>query len=223
MFVSDVFSDWRAEYSVFVLPEPVGPGNEHHSVRIGDRPLEFFETLLLKTELGHVEHQLVFVEQTKHDLFAKERRQGRNTKIEFARAVVDLDLDLDAAVLRQAFLGNIEFRHDLETRDERVADLHRRMHHVVQNAVNTKSDAEILFVRLDVNIRRSAAKRIDHQHVYQPDDRSIFAGPGQSGEIDLVVVLDDLKFLAFLTAEFEPVERNVEIGFVKPFTRRRRR
>src|SRR5258706_272981 len=89
--------------------------DQNHPIRVGDRTLEFLKALRLEPELCHVEHQLVFIKQTKHDLFAKERGECRYTKIELARTVVDLDLDLDASVLRQAFLGNVELRHDLET------------------------------------------------------------------------------------------------------------
>ena len=167
------------------------------------------ETLLLKTELGHIEHQLVFIKQTKHDFFAEKRRQGRNAEIEFARAIVDLDLDLDASVLRQAFFGNVELRHDLQTRDQRVAHLHRRMHHVIQNAVDAETDAKIFFVRLDVNVRCAAAKRVDQQNIDEANDRRVFAGTGKRGEIDLFVFFDDFEFFAVVTVELKTIERNI--------------
>ena len=49
------------------------------------------------------------------------------------------------------------------------------MHDVIENTVDTKAYAEIFFVRLDVDIGCYTAKRVDHQHVDEPDDRSIFA------------------------------------------------
>src|SRR6185369_8108147 len=106
-------------------------------------------------------------------------RQCRNAEIQFTRAVVDLDLDLDAAVLRQALLGDVELRHDLETRDERVADLKGRMHHIVQNAVYTEANSKILFVRLDVDVRCAAPERVHHQHVDKTNDRGILGRPSQ--------------------------------------------
>src|SRR5258706_120787 len=93
------------------------------------------------------------------------------------------------------------------------------MHHVIQDAVDTKPDAKVAFVWLNVYVRRPAAKRIDHQHVHQTNDRSIFAGSGQRREIDLFVVFEKLKFLALMAAEIEPVDRNIEVGLVESLAR----
>ena len=77
----------RVERGCFSRPRR--PGHQHHPVRLGDVALEFFEALGLKPELGHVEPQVLFVQQTKHHLFAEYRRQRRDAEIEFARALVE--------------------------------------------------------------------------------------------------------------------------------------
>jgi len=40
------------------------------------------QRLRLEAELGHVQHQLVAVEEAEHDLLAEERRQHRHAEIQ---------------------------------------------------------------------------------------------------------------------------------------------
>ncbi len=166
----------------------------------------------LEAELRHVEHQLLLVEQAEHDLLAEERGERGDAEVELARAAVDLELDLDAAVLRQALLGDVELGHDLDARDERVAQLQRRMHHVVEHAVDAEADAHLLLVRLDVDVGGAALERVDQQHVDEPDDRRVLAHPRQVREVDLVVVFDDLEPLGAVGLEVERFERHGGAG-----------
>src|SRR5207245_7661699 len=48
-------------------------GDEHHAVRFRDVSLEFDERLGFETEIRHVEHQLLFIEQAKYDLLSEQR------------------------------------------------------------------------------------------------------------------------------------------------------
>src|SRR6185369_10488131 len=89
---------------------------QHHPVRLRNVSLELRERLRLKTELGHVEHEVLFVQQAEHDFFAKQSGESRNAKVELAGTRVDFDFDLDATVLRQTLLGDVELRHDLDAR-----------------------------------------------------------------------------------------------------------
>jgi hypothetical protein len=117
--------------------------------------LNHFERLGLEAELGHVELQVRLVEQTHDDLLAEERRADAHAEVHLLAAA---ELDLDATVLRQAALGDVELRHDLQTRGDRVAQLHRRLHHLVHHAVDAEPDAEVLLVGLDVNVRRASCR-----------------------------------------------------------------
>ena len=59
--------------------------------------------------------------------------------------------------------------------DDRVAILHRRRHDVVEDAVDAVADAQLLLVRLDVDVAGALLNR-RHQHdVDEPDDRRLFA------------------------------------------------
>src|SRR4029077_5986580 len=69
------------------------PGNEYHSVWPRNIALKLDQRLRLESEIRHVKHQFLFVEQTKHNLLAKEGRQGGNAKVELAGARVYLDSD----------------------------------------------------------------------------------------------------------------------------------
>ncbi len=90
------------------------PGDEHHAPRLADGGLQLRQRLGVEAELRHVEHQLVLVEQTQHDLLAKQRRQAGDAEVNFLRGAVDGKPDLDAPVLRQPLLGDIHLRHDLD-------------------------------------------------------------------------------------------------------------
>jgi hypothetical protein len=86
-------------------------GDQHHAEGLVDGFLEPFEGLGLVTELGHVELQVRLVEEPQHDLFAEQGRQAVDPVVHVLAAG---ELDLDAAVLGQAPLGDVHLRHDLE-------------------------------------------------------------------------------------------------------------
>ena len=158
--------------------------------------LELGERLGLEAEPRHVEHQLVLVEQTHDDLLAEQRRQHRDAEVDLLRHAALVEADLDAAVLRQPLLGDVELRHDLDARDDRVAELHRRRHDVVEDAVDAVADAQLLLVRLDVDVARALLDR-RHQHdVDEPHDRRFFALLGERLGADLLQLLENLDVVA---------------------------
>src|SRR5262245_26565001 len=89
-------------------------GNEDHSVRLGNIALKLDQRVGLKSQLCHVEHEVLLVQETENDFFAKQGGQRRNTKVELTRTRVVFDFDLNATVLRQPFFRDVEFRHDLD-------------------------------------------------------------------------------------------------------------
>ena len=91
-----LLSSVRARVQRRRLSRPGGAGDQDHPVGLVDRFLEMLQALRLETELGHVEHQIVFVEQAHHDLLAVERRQRRDAEVE----LLDLALELHLSLMR---------------------------------------------------------------------------------------------------------------------------
>ena len=142
-------------------------GHQHHAVGPVDGGLEFAQRFDLEAELGHVQHQLVFVEQPEHDFFAEKGGEHRDAVVELLLLVVDLGFDLDAAVLRQPFFGDVELRHDLHARSDGFAQAQRRVHHLVEDAVDAVPDAVLLFVGLDVDVGGAAFDGVGEDDVHQ--------------------------------------------------------
>ena len=79
------------------------------------------------------------VEQAHDDAFAVERGQRGDAEIDFAAE----DLDLDAAVLRQPALGDVQLGHQLQARDDGGLQLARRRFLVEEHAVDADSGCGI--------------------------------------------------------------------------------
>ncbi len=146
------------------LPLPVGPGDQKNSVRQRRVILHAVEHVLVEAEAFQiVEIAGRAVQQTHHDAFAVKRGQRGNAEVDFAAQ----RFDLDAAVLRQAALGDIQLRHQLHARNDGGFHLARRRILTDQHAVDAIADAKIFFERLNVNIAgalfdRQADHGVDH-------------------------------------------------------------
>src|SRR5437870_10040376 len=98
-----------------------GPGHQHHAVRLGNIAAKLAQIFLIKTDHIQIEIlegfvNLLLVENTNYGVFAVHGRHDRDTKIDVPRFVTNPK----AAVLRHASFGDIQFRHDLDTRDQRL-------------------------------------------------------------------------------------------------------
>ena len=169
-----------------------GAGDQHHAERLVDRLFEVLEGRFLEAELRHVELQVRLVEEPEHDLLAEHGRKGGDAEVHL---LVAGELHLDAAVLRQAALGDVELRHDLEARGDGVLEPQRRLHHLVQHAVDAEPDAERLLVRLDVDVAGALADGVGQDGVHELHDRGFLGRFLQLAQVDVVVVLDQLDVL----------------------------
>ena len=123
------------------------------------------------------------VEDTQHDALAVERRQRRDAEVD----LLAHHAELDAAVLRQAPLGDVELRHDLDARhDGRLQPARRRLD-VVQHAVDAVADLELVLERLDVDVGRALLDGAVDEQVHQPDDRRLAGEVAQVVDVLLVV------------------------------------
>ena len=112
---SGELSAFKVAYSVVDLPDPVGPGDEDRPVGLAVGDLVAFLDRRQETELGEVERGARLVEHPEDDLLAVHRRQRGDAQVDLAPARGERD----AAVLGDTVLGDVEARHDLETRRSR--------------------------------------------------------------------------------------------------------
>ena len=177
------------------LPGAGRSGDEDHSPGAEDRLLEPLEARLLEAQLRHVEHQVVLVEEPADDLLAEEGRQDADAVVELLHLPGELHLDLDASVLRQALLGDVEPREDLDARGDRLLELRGGVHHLLEDAVDPVPDPVLLLVGLDVDVRGAALDRVRQDDVDEPDDRGFLPLLDQLLEVDgvLLLLVDDLE------------------------------
>src|SRR5207247_10713024 len=105
------------------------------------------------------------VEEAEDRLLAEDRRQGGAAEVELAARVPELD----PPVLREAPLGDVEVRHDLEARQDRRLEALGWGEHLVQDAVHPDAYPEHLFVRLEVSVRATLLAPVGDHHVPELD------------------------------------------------------
>ncbi len=148
------------------------PGHEDDAVRLVDQGVEAVERVLRHAEVGELELGQVLFEQTQHDALAVAGRQRRDAHVDRAAA----DSQRDSPVLRQALLGDVERRHDLDTRHQCRVQCTLGPHDVAQRAVDAEADQRIGLERFDVDVARAVARRLGQQRVDHADDRCVVLG-----------------------------------------------
>ena len=119
-----------------------------------------------------------------------------------------LRLELDATVLRDPALGDVEVREDLDARRERRLHLHRRLHDLLQRAVDPVAHPDFLLVRLDVDIGHALLDGVREQAVDELHDRR---GIDLGGERRVVLVV--LSSMTSTSSKIVPlVEASVHLG-----------
>ena len=90
-------------------------------------------------------------------------------------------LQADAPVLRQALLGDVELRHDLDARDHQRRDRALGLQHLAQHAVDAEAHDQAVLERLDVDVGGVLLDRLGEHGVDQADDRRIVVAVEQVG------------------------------------------
>ncbi len=161
--------------------EPVGPGDDDDAVGLLDQLLELVELVVAQPDPVEAQLDVGAVEHAHHDGLAEHRRQHGDAQVDR----VAVDHQLDAAVLRQAPLGDVEVRHDLDAADDRQREVLRRRDHLVEDAVDAVAHLELVLERLEVDVGGLVLDRLEQHEVEQPDDlvvlgRARRAPPGRS-------------------------------------------
>ena len=99
-------------------------GDQHDAVRHADQLAELRVQIGLHAERFERELHPALVQEPHHDAFAVQHRDHRHADVDLAAG----NAELDAAVLRQALLGDVQPGHDLQAADDRglkAVDLRR--------------------------------------------------------------------------------------------------
>ena len=148
-------------------------GDEKDAVGHADDALHDRLVITEEAELGQAEREAFLVENTHDDGLAVGGRQGGNTQVDLLAG----GGDLNAAVLRDAFLGDGDVGHDLQARDHGELQALGRAVHLDQNTVDAVTDAEPFFERLKMDVRRPTGNRLKDDLVNELDDgRVVFIG-----------------------------------------------
>ena len=166
------------------LPGSGRAGHQDHAERHQQPDLEIGQCFGTEAQLGHVELEVPLVEEPHDDLLAEEGRESRDPIVHLLAG----HLDLDAAVLGEPALGDVELSHDLDARGDSRLQPKRGLHHVVEHAVHPVADTEGFLVRLDMDIRRPFLDGVGQDQVHQFDDRGVLGGLAQFGGVDVVVL-----------------------------------
>src|SRR5262245_36775973 len=155
------------------LPRARGPRDQHHPVRLPNEAADRGQQL--RVEADDLQFKvferfvdLLLVEDADHRVFAVDRGHDRNAEVDAAA----FDAHAEAPVLRNAALGDVEFRHDFDARDDRlmVADVYG-VARLVERAVNAVAHDHVGVARLEVDVGGAFFQRREDDGVYQLDDR----------------------------------------------------
>ena len=145
-------------------------GNENHPVRPADRVHQQCLLVGVVAQVLDADQRSAGIENTHHDLFAEQCRQCRDPEVD--RPVLRQH-QLQASILRHAFLGDVELRDDLDARGHLVLDHQRWLRNLDERAVETVADPVVLFERLEVNVGCAGGDRIEQDLLDVADDRRV--------------------------------------------------
>ena len=149
------------------------PRDEEDAVRPVDDLADYRVVALVEAEVVHLDEVAALRKKSERNRLTVRGRHGRDTDVD----VLASDANADTAVHREALLGDIEVRHDLDTRDDRALEAVKLGRNVdlVEHAVDAVAYPELRLLRLDVDIGRSLSVGFGDDLVYELDDRRLFA------------------------------------------------
>jgi hypothetical protein len=155
-------------------------------------PHEVLERLGVEAELRHVELQVALVEEPHDDLLAPDRRQDADAEVHLAPLA---ELELDAPVLREAALGDVERRHDLEAAAIAFFSLSGGVISSRSTPSMRYAHAELLLVRLDVDVARALLDGVEQHHVDEADDGGVLARLLELEEVDVLLLAGEVDLV----------------------------
>ena len=160
-------------------------GDQHHAIGALQQAAKARQQVGRHATGVQMEDPGALIQQTHHHRFAELYRHGRDPHIQAAV----LHPDVEAAVLRQPLLGDIQAGHDLQAHHQRRS--HPRLLHdlLAEHAIDTLTDAHHALIRLDVNVRGFHLHRILEQRLQQTHHRCLAGVVGaQLGKVEVAVL-----------------------------------
>ena len=179
-------------------------GHDDDAVRLLDVHRDLLVDVFRKAHVLKVERRGALVEDTHHDGFAVGRRQTAHAQVDGVAG----HGDRDAAVLRDAALGDVEVRHDLDARDDGGGHRDVRRLHLVEGAVHAVADLEVVFEGLDVDVGRAVHDALVEDHVDELDDGVVVRRAFEGGHV-VRVALEALVALHALAEALEHVRHGI--------------
>ncbi len=153
-----------------------GTGDQHDPVGQLDEALESRVHVGAHADAAQRKVHAVLVQDAHHDAFAVQRGNDRDADVHLAAG----RLELDAAVLGHALLGDVQPGHDLQPADDRrmeAVDL-RRGRLRVQHAVDAIAYPYAAGLRFEMDVAGTGFDRLDQNLVDQPDHGGLLRGLG---------------------------------------------
>ena len=111
-------------------------------------------------------HRLL-VEDAQYGVFAVDGRHDRDAEVDLASFVAHTK----TPVLGNPVFGNVELRHDLDARDDRLVPVSRdRWHGIVQYTIDAAFDGDFVAAGLDVDVAGPAFEGVEDRCVDQAYD-----------------------------------------------------
>ncbi len=165
------------------LAAPGRAGDEDHALRLLRGVAKQLQVVRREAQAIEDLHALAGVENAERDLFAVLRGQARHAHVD---ALVRVP-HLDAAVLRQAALGDVELRHHLQTRDQGILNPLREAECLFEDAVDAIAHQHRVGLRLDVDVARPRLDALDQHLVGELDDGRQLGVGGDRPEVSAIV------------------------------------
>ena len=162
------------------------PGDQDDAVRQFDQLTVDLVRRYVHPERLQLENHRTLVQDTQHNAFAVNHRDHRDAHVHLATA----HFQLDPPVLRQAFFGDVQPSHDLQTADDRrfeTMDL-RRYRLRLQHAVDPVADHQPRGLRFDMHVAGPRLDRFQQDLVHQPDDRRLLGHLGQFRAVQVEIL-----------------------------------
>jgi hypothetical protein len=171
-----------------------GACDEEDAVRFEDDVAYGFFVFRGEAELIEAEEDFATGEEAEGDAFAVDGGDGGDADIDF----LAFDADVDAAVLGEAFFGDIHAGHDFDAGEDGGLVTFKLGGHrgLVEDAVDAVTDAEFVFGGFEVDIGGAVFEGFPDDLVDEFDDAGFLVGLG-----DFFFVADE-EFEGFVFGEF---------------------